>query len=443
MLSIIILAAGQGTRMKSDLPKIFHPIGGKSMVHHVIDAALSLNPAKVVVVVSPHLDEEKVKAGRPIDCIIQKTPQGTGDAVRHALPLVDEEGDVLILCGDTPLLTSALLQDIIQERKNHTGISVVGMRPIDPLAYGRIITHEGGRIERIVEYKDASPIERAVTLCNSGVIMAGAKDLQKLLPLLKPHNAAQEYYLTDVVSLGLEHHIPSWVIETPESAQLQGINTRVELAQAEAHMQNRWRHYHMLNGVTLIDPTSVFFQSDTVIDQDTVIYPNVTFGPGVTVGKGGVIYPNCHISKSTLKDGVKVGPFAHLRDNVILEEKAEVGNFVEIKKSHLGEKAKIKHLSYIGDATIGRSANIGAGTITCNYNGFAKANTSVGEGAFVGSNTSLIAPVHVGDGAIVAAGSVITQDIPKNSLGISRSNQHIRMDWAEEFRSKQVKVKKK
>ncbi len=442
MLSVVILAAGQGTRMKSELPKIFHPVGGKAMVHHVIDAALSLDPSKVVVVLSPSLDPEKVKAGRSIEWVVQSSPQGTGDAVRHALPLIPEEDDVLILCGDTPLISPNTLKEILHKRTPGQGISVVGMRLPDPGAYGRMIVQENGRLERIIEFKDADSQERAVNLCNSGVIVAKAKELALLLSKLQPHNAAKEYYLTDIVTLGAAHGISAWAVEIEEVETLQGINTRVELAQAETHMQNRWRRAHMLNGVSLIDPSSVFFHSDTVIGQDTVIYPNVTFGPGVTIGKNVTIYPNCHISQSIIKEGAKVGPFAHLRDHVVLAEKAEVGNFVEIKNAHLGTKAKVKHLSYIGDASIGDNANVGAGTITCNYNGFSKAKTHVGTGAFIGSNTSLVAPVKVGDGAMVAAGSIITQDIPENSLGISRPNQHIKKDWANSFREKQIKVKK-
>ncbi|HXF90604.1 MAG TPA: bifunctional UDP-N-acetylglucosamine diphosphorylase/glucosamine-1-phosphate N-acetyltransferase GlmU, partial [Candidatus Nitrosotenuis sp.] len=423
MVSVVILAAGHGTRMKSGLPKVFHTLGGKAIVHHVIDAALGLNPSKVITIISPLLKEEAVRGGRSVDCVVQSHPQGTGDAVRKALPLIHDNEDVLILCGDTPLLLPETLHDICKARQRYPqGIIVVGMRVFHGSSYGRMITDDQGRLQRIVEFKDATPEEQAINLCNSGVILARGCDLRLLLAELQPHNAAQEYYLTDIVALGAAHQIPSWVVEIEDIAQLQGINTRGDLALAEYLLQDRWRRYHLSQGVTMIDPHSVYFHHDTIIGQDTTIYPNVTFGPEVVVGKEVIIYPYCYMSKATLKDGVHVGPFAHLRDHVVLEEKAEVGNFVEVKNTHLGQNAKVKHLSYLGDALIHDRANIGAGTITCNYNGFAKSKTEVGVGAFIGSNTSLVAPVKVGDGAIVAAGSVITEDIPENSLGIARQH---------------------
>lgn len=435
MLSVLILAAGQGTRMISQLPKILHPIGGKPLVHHVIDVSQSLTPQQIVVVISPHLDLKAVRGGRVIDVVVQPTAQGTGDAVRCALSALTPDNDVLILCGDAPLITQELLTNLMKFREHHPDdVVVVGMRPENPTSYGRLVVNADGCIEKIVEEKDASTEEKKIDLCNSGVILVKQSDLAHLIPLLKANNKAGEYYLTDIIALSKKAR----VFEA-DSISLQGINNRVQLAQAEAVLQDRWRKKHMLAGVTMIDPSSVFLNHDTVIAADTVIYPQVVFGEGVVVGEGVTIYQSCYLKKTILNNGAKVGPFAHLREGTCVGERAEIGNFVETKNAMFGPFSKAKHLSYIGDAEIGAGANIGAGTITCNYDGYKKSKTVIGARAFIGSNTSLIAPVQVGEGAIVGAGSAVTGEIACDSLAISRSEVKILDSWAIQYRDKQVK----
>lgn len=435
MVAVVILAAGQGKRMISKTPKILHAIGGKSLVHHVIDAANHLEPSQVIVVVSPHLNADHVKGGRAVEIAIQSHPAGTGDALRAAMPLLKKADDVLILCGDVPLIEPAMLQALMVDRAKHRNdIFVVGMQSTDK-AYGRLQLNQQGIIERIIEFKDATPDEKEITLCNSGIILAPAVVLEKVLPLLSNKNESGEYYLTDIIGLARTCGVLSRVFEG-QADTLQGINNRLQLSAAEHVMQNRWRQTHMLNGVTMIDPSSVFLNHDTVIGADTILYPHVTFGEEVKIGGDVTIYPGCHITKTTIKSGAKVGPFAHLRGGTYLDAGAEVGNFVEAKNTHFGPKAKAKHLSYIGDAEIGAQANVGAGTITCNYNGFIKSKTIVGAGAFIGSNVSLVAPVCIGEGAIVAAGSVVQGDVPCNGLAIARPEKIIKNDWALAFRQR-------
>lgn len=444
MVAILILAAGQGTRMASDLPKILHPLGGKAMVHHVIDAALGLQPkdalGEIVVVVSPTLDAAVVQEGRPVKTVIQPHPLGTGDATRIGMEAFSQLPEtVLILCGDTPLLETRFLRAVIDRHTaNRTivpSLTVVGMRPKNPGAYGRIVADESGKIDRIVEYRDASDSERAISLCNSGVIVADGALLKRLVSKLVPQNEADEYYLTDVIALARCEGIPSWTMELPAEI-LQGINTRVDLADATHILQNRWRCRFMEQGVTLVDPSSVFFCHDTKIGRDVTINPNVTFGEGVTIGNRVRILPGCHIEKSTLGDDVTVGPFAHLREGAVLGDHVSIGNFVEIKSTTVGARTKAKHLSYLGNAAIGENVNIGAGTITCNHNGFLKSPTKIGDGAYIGSNSCLVAPVSIGTGAIVAAGSIIHADVPDDALGIARERQENKLKWATKFRAR-------
>ena len=442
MVAIFILAAGQGTRMVSDLPKILHPVGGKSMVHHVMDAALAVQtanlPPETVVVISPTLDAKVVQGGRAVSVAIQQKPLGTGDAVKVGLEVLSEiPQTVLILCGDTPLLEADLLSSVILQHHRHPSscITVVGMRPENTGSYGRIVADASGKIERIVEHRDATETERAISLCNSGIIMADGELLKRLVSRLTPKNEAGEYYLTDVIALACEEGVDSWVIELPAET-LQGINTRVDLAAAEAALQRRWRHRFMEQGVTLTDPASVFFCHDTCIGRDVTISPNVTFGEGVTIGDRARILPGCHIEKSTLGHDVTVGPFAHLREGAVLGDHVSIGNFVEIKSTTMGSKTKAKHLSYLGNATIGENVNIGAGTITCNHNGFIKSSTKIGDGAYIGSNSCLVAPVSIGIGAIVAAGSVVNSEVPENALAIARQPQQNKLTWATKFRAR-------
>jgi bifunctional UDP-N-acetylglucosamine pyrophosphorylase / glucosamine-1-phosphate N-acetyltransferase len=442
MVSVIVLAAGQGKRMNSDLPKVLHPVGGKLMIHHVLDTALSLQTSdsanQTVVVISPTLNEKIVKGDRSVSIATQSKPLGTGDAVKAGLDaLTNIPKTVLVLCGDTPLLeTEALATIIAQHHENSKpSITVVGMRPHDPRRYGRILVDDSGQISRIVEYRDATEDERAITLCNSGVILADGALLKRLIMKLTPQNDAGEYYLTDIVALAKQEGIESRVAEMPYEP-LQGINTRIDLAAAEAALQWRWRHAFMEKGVTLIDPNSVFFCHDTQIDQDVTIYPNVTFGSSVKIGKGVVILPNCHIEKSKIGNDVTIGPFAHLREGVELGDNVAIGNFVELKTTIMGAHTKAKHLSYLGNATIGENVNIGAGTITCNHNGFVKSQTNIGDQAYIGSNSCLVAPVSVGAGAIVAAGSVVNTNVPEDALAIARERQENKLKWAAEFRAR-------
>jgi bifunctional UDP-N-acetylglucosamine pyrophosphorylase/glucosamine-1-phosphate N-acetyltransferase len=442
MVAILILAAGKGTRMVSDLPKILHPLGGKSMVHHVIDTALDLQSSepseKPVVVISPSLDEKVISGGRAVSTAIQSSPLGTGDAVKIGLEAMSETPKtVLILCGDTPLLEVDTLSGVVRQHQAHTSpcITVVGMRPPTPGTYGRIVADESGKIDRIVEYRDASDQEQAIALCNSGVIVADGALLKRLVAKLIPQNEAGEYYLTDVVALAKDEGIASWVVELPPQT-LQGINTRVDLAAATTALQNRWRHRFMEQGVTLIDPSSVFFCHDTQIGRDVTISPNVTFGPAVSLGDRVHILPGCHIENSTLGHDVTVGPFAHLRDGVVLGDHVSVGNFVEVKKTTVGSHTKAKHLSYLGNAIIGENVNIGAGTITCNHNGFVKSQTKIDDGAYIGSGSCLVAPVSIGVGAIVAAGSVVNADVPEDALAIARERQENKLKWAAQFRAR-------
>lgn len=442
MVAILILAAGQGKRMVSDLPKILHPVGGKPMIHHVIDAALEVQTiepsSQTVVIISPELKKETVQGGRAVHSALQTNPLGTGDAVKIGLNVLSEVPQtVLILYGDTPLLEANFLRAVIEHHKMHPApcLTVVGMRPEIPGAYGRIVANEAGQINRIVEYRDASKEEREISLCNSGIMVADGALLKKLVLQISPQNEAGEYYLTDVVALARKEGIDSWVVELPVEGLL-GVNTRIDLAAAEGIMQHRWRRRFMEQGVTLIDPKSTFFSYDTIIGKDVTISPNVTFGLGVTIGDNVRILPGCHIEKSTLGQGVTVGPFAHLREGVVLGDHVCIGNFVEVKSTTIGSYTKAKHLTYLGNATIGENVNIGAGTITCNHNGFVKSQTWIKDGAYIGSNSCLVAPVSIGLGAIVAAGSVVNTDIPDEALGIARQRQENKLKWATQFRAR-------
>ncbi|MBX9804957.1 MAG: bifunctional UDP-N-acetylglucosamine diphosphorylase/glucosamine-1-phosphate N-acetyltransferase GlmU [Alphaproteobacteria bacterium] len=442
MVATLILAAGQGTRMVSDLPKILHPVGGKPMIHYVIDAALGIEAAnstpQTVVVISPTLDAKAVVGGRAALTAVQPKPIGSGDAVKRGLEAFSQTPKtVLILCGDTPLLEADTLSAVVAQHEARPSpcITVVGMRPENTGAYGRLVVDESGKLDRIVEYRDTSELERAIPLCNSGVMVVEGALLKRLVANLTPQNAAGEYYLTDIVAHARQENILSWVVEVPYEF-LRGINTRIDLAAAEAAFQARLRRQFMENGVTLTDPASVFFSHDTIIGRDVTISPNVTFGEGVVVGDRVRILPGCHIEKATLGQGVTVGPFAHLREGTILGDGVTIGNFVEIKSTTMGARTKAKHLSYLGNATIGENVNIGAGTITCNHNGFVKSPTTIGDDAYIGSDSCLVAPLTVGAGAIVAAGSVVSEDVPDNAMAIARQRQENKLTWATQFRKR-------
>nr|WP_302477341.1 bifunctional UDP-N-acetylglucosamine diphosphorylase/glucosamine-1-phosphate N-acetyltransferase GlmU [Sphingomonas sp. ID1715] len=437
-LAAIVLAAGKGTRMKSDLHKVLHPIAGRAMLLNLLASLDALAPQRTVVVVGSGREQlEKALARRDTALAVQEPQLGTGHAVQQAeAALSGFSGDVLILYGDVPFVSSDTMRRLVARLHGADGpaVAVLGFRPSDPAAYGRIIADESGRIAKMVEYKDATEEERAIDLCNSGLMAVRAEDLFPLLARVTNDNAAGEYYLPDIVMLAAADGRSSAVIET-SAEEVAGINSRGELAEQELAWQQRRRAQAMAEGVTLIAPETVWFSHDTLLGRDVTVEPNVWFGPGVTIEDGVVIRAFSHLEGAHVAAGAEVGPYARLRPGAELGRKSKVGNFVEVKKARLGEGAKANHLTYIGDAEIGPGANIGAGTITCNYDGFFKYRTEIGAGAFIGSNSALVAPVKIGDGAIVGAGSVITRDVEADALALGRGEQNSRASWAAKFRS--------
>ena len=445
-VAAIILAAGKGTRMKSDLHKVLHPIAGRPMLLHLIDSVSALAPAKMVVVTgAAGAQVEAAVAPLGIATADQAEQLGTGHAVQQAeSALSGFDGDVLILYGDVPLVTSATMRRMLDRLHggDEPAAVVLGSRPLDPGAYGRIIADADGIIQKMVEYKDASAEERDETLCNSGLMAARSHDLFALLSRVGNDNAAGEYYLPDIVMLAAADGRRSAVIET-DADEVAGVNSRGELAQVEARWQTRRRDEAMAAGVSLAAPETVWFAYDTQLGRDVTIEPNVVFGPGVSIGDGAQVHAFSHIEGATDGAGASVGPFARLRPGAILGEGAKVGNFVEMKKAVLGPGAKASHLTYLGDADVGADANIGAGTITCNYDGFFKYRTKIGAGAFIGSNSALVAPVAIGEGAIVAAGSVVTRDVDPDALALARGSQESKPGWARRFRERMLAKKGK
>lgn len=433
----IVLAAGKGTRMHSSLPKVLHPVGGLPMIGHVLHTAQSLSPESIQVVVGHQA--EKVEAYLPvgINTVSQEQQLGTGHAVAQVKPALaqDTYDDIYILYGDTPLLRPHILAQMQQQRVVGAEVVVLGFEADVPGAYGRLILGEGGILEAIVEEKEATEAQKSIHTCNSGVMCVSGALLFQLVDKIGNDNAKGEYYLTDIVALARAMQKQCKVVLCDEDDVL-GVNSRGELATAERVFQNRKRREALEKGVTMIAPETVYFAYDTNIAADVYIEPNVFFGPGVQVATGCVIKAFSHLEKCTLAAGVTIGPFARLRPGTHLEEGARIGNFVEIKNTHVGPDAKINHLSYIGDATVGAQANIGAGTITCNYDGQRKHKTTIAEGAFIGSNAALVAPVTVGQGSYVGSGSVITQDVPENSLAIARERQVTKVGRAAEIRAR-------
>jgi bifunctional UDP-N-acetylglucosamine pyrophosphorylase/glucosamine-1-phosphate N-acetyltransferase len=423
-VSIIILAAGQGTRMNSDLPKVLHQVAAAPLLHHALTTAHSLEPSRIVVVTGHGGEAVATSATRfseAVDCVVQDPQLGTAHAVAQAAPLLAEaEGEAIVLYADTPLIHEDTLRAMLDARQRHA-VVVLGFHAADPGRYGRLLT-QGDDLLAIREYKDATDQERALTLCNSGVICADAKTLFSLVAAVTNDNAAGEYYLTDIVELARQRGLTAGVVLCDEAETL-GVNTRAQLAEAEAAFQTRARAEALENGVTLTAPETVFFALDTHIGRDAIIGPNVLFGPGVTIESGAEIKGFCHLEGCHISRGATVGPFARLRPGAELAEDVHVGNFVEIKNAILDEGVKVGHLTYIGDADIGEHTNIGAGTVTCNYDGVMKHRTTIGKRAFIGSDTMLVAPVTVGDGALTASGSVITEDVPAEAVAIGRARQ--------------------
>jgi bifunctional UDP-N-acetylglucosamine pyrophosphorylase/glucosamine-1-phosphate N-acetyltransferase len=440
----IVLAAGEGTRMQSAVPKALHEIAGRPMILHVLAALERLSPAETVVVLGQGM-EALAKAIAPVRTVVQHPPRGTGDAVRAARPALEATitglSDVVVIFADMPLLQPATIERLVEARREAGAtIAVAGMRPSEPGLFGRLVLGPNGGVERIVEARDASAEEREIGLCNGSLMAIEAEHLFELVDRLGTNNAKREYYLTDIVGIARRRDLTITVAELP-TEEVAGINTRAELAQAEALMQDRLRRRAMEQGATLVAPETVFLSADTRLGRDVVIEPNVVFGPGVSIADNVRIRSFSHLDGATIDSGSIVGPYARLRPGAVLERDVHVGNFVEVKATRLGAGVKASHLSYLGDSDVGAATNIGAGTITCNYDGVNKARTIIGAHAFIGSNTALVAPVTVGDGAYVATGSVITSDVPADALAIARARQVDKPGRAAQLRAR-LKAKK-
>ena len=442
----IILAAGKGTRMKSDLPKVLHLLAGATLLTHVVEAARSAGLARLAVVVGPGMDEVAAAAATldpKLAVFVQAEQLGTADAVKAARQALDKfDGQVLVLYGDTPLLRAETIAKVRSELESGADIVVVGFETENPAGYGRLLLDGRGRLIGIREEKDASPDERALTLCNSGIMgFRSGKTLLGLLGRVGNDNTKREFYLTDAVGLARGGGLEARIVAA-DGGEVLGVNSRAELAEAEALMQTRLRAKAMANGATLIAPETVFLSIDTEIGKDVVIEPHVVIGPRVRIEDGATIKSFCYMELSRIGQGATVGPFARLRPGADLAKGAHVGNFVEIKQSEIGEGAKVNHLTYIGDTSVGARANVGAGSITCNYDGFDKHRTEIGADAFIGSNSSLVAPVKIGEGAYIGSGSVISKDVAPDSLALTRAPQEERPGWAAKMRERRSRKPK-
>ncbi|MGL4490428.1 MAG: bifunctional UDP-N-acetylglucosamine diphosphorylase/glucosamine-1-phosphate N-acetyltransferase GlmU [Rhizobiaceae bacterium] len=439
----IILAAGEGTRMKSALPKVLHPVGGLPMVAHVVRAAVAAGVRDVALVVGREADKV-AKAAMPfaagVSVHLQEQRLGTANAVLAARDAIAKGyDDLIIMFGDTPLIDTDALSKARSKLAGGADVVVMGFRPADPAGYGRLV-EENGQLVAIVEEKEASETQKKIGYCNGGLMAIAGKDALAMLDEIDNKNAKGEYYLTDIVVIARKHGKSVVSLEVAPENVL-GVNTRVELAEAEALFQHKMRKEMMLGGVSMIAPETVFFSWDTEIGAETTIEPNVYFGPKVKIAGGVDIHAFCHIEGATVATGASVGPFARLRPDADLRENAKVGNFVEVKKSVIGRGSKVSHLTYIGDTFIGEEANIGAGTITCNYDGYNKHVTNIGDGAFIGSNTALVAPVSVGANAITGAGSVITKDVPADALAVTRAKQEVYEGMAKKLHARNKAIK--
>jgi bifunctional UDP-N-acetylglucosamine pyrophosphorylase/glucosamine-1-phosphate N-acetyltransferase len=452
-LLIVVLAAGKGTRMMSAMPKVLHSVGGRSLLGHVLTAATAAGGGRMAVVVGPGMEavgQVALSHAPGAEVFVQPDQLGTGDAVRSAKPAIESHaGDVLVVFGDTPFLTPATLIRARRALNPDSGIAVVGFEAGDPTGYGRLLQDADGGVRAIREEKDASEAERRTRLCNSGVIGFRGERMLEILAAIGRDNAKGEYYLTDAIEIGRRMGVRAVAVIGSEEEML-GINDRAQLARAESIFQDRMRARFMAEGVTMVAPETVFLTHDTVIGQDVVIEPFVVIGPGVSIGDNVLIRSFTHLtgidaksSKGTrIANKAEVGPFSRMRPGAQIGEGAHVGNFVEVKNASLEKGAKANHLAYIGDGRVGAAANIGAGTIFCNYDGYNKHLTDVGAGAFVGSNTSLVAPVKIGDGAYVGSGSVITRDVPADALALERTKQDVKPEWAAKYRQLMARRKK-
>ena len=435
-IACIVLAAGMGTRMCSQLPKVLHKAAGRTLVGHVVNATNDLGAARVVVVVGDGADaiqHEVRRYSSHADLVVQSPARGTADAVSRALPALDGfEGTVLVLFGADPLMTQQTLYRMTAVIAGGSRLGVLGFNAENPSGYGRLLMRNSNQVTAIREHADATDEERAITLCNSGVMAFDVKLLRELLPKIGNDNAKGEYYLTDIVELANSAGENISLVTCPEQETL-GVNTRAELARVEAELQHRYREKAMLEGATLIAPETVFLSADSIIGSDVVIEPNVVIGQGVSIGSGSTIHSFCHIENAQIGERVELGPYARIRPGTQLAQNVKIGNFVEVKNATIEEGAKVNHLSYVGDARVGEKANIGAGTITCNYDGFFKHRTDIGAGAFIGSNSALVAPVKIGAGAYVGSGSVITRDVETGALALARGSQEVREGWATRY----------
>ncbi|HWV83787.1 MAG TPA: bifunctional UDP-N-acetylglucosamine diphosphorylase/glucosamine-1-phosphate N-acetyltransferase GlmU [Hyphomicrobiaceae bacterium] len=451
-LLTIVLAAGQGTRMRSTVPKVLHKIAGRSMLGHVLEVVRALTPERLALVIGPGMEDVAAEgrvAAPAIETFIQAERRGTADAVLAAAPAIEgHKGDVLVLYGDTPLLTATTLERMRGALDQGAGVAVLGFEAADPTGYGRLLTDASGALVAIREHADASEAERQLRLCNAGVMAFRVPDLVGLLRRIVAANASGELYLTDAIELALGEGYGARVVTCDEDEVL-GINDRAQLAAAEAIWQRRRRQQVMLGGATLVAPETVWLSYDTVIGRDVVIEPNVVIGPGVTIEDGVTLHANCYMAGHddkrrdtvVIRKGAIVGPYARMRPGADIGPDVHIGNFVEVKNATIEAGAKANHFAYLGDARVGTGANIGAGTIFCNYDGFEKHRTDVGAGVFIGSNSALVAPVKIGDGAYVAAGSTITKDVPADALALGRAQQETREGWAAKYRARRQRRK--
>ena len=441
----IVLAAGEGTRMRSALPKVMHRMAGRTLLAHVLAGVAEIGPDATAIVVGPDQDEAAAETKRILPsavCYVQQKRQGTADAVLTAKAMIERGvDDIVIVYGDTPLIRPETLERLRAPLAAGAAVAVLGFRPADPTGYGRLIT-DGDRLTAIREEAEASETERAIGLCNAGLMALAGDSALAILQQIGNHNRKAEYYLTDAVEIARTMKLAAVAVEVEED-EVRGINTKKELAEAEAVAQQRLRRAALDSGVTLVAPETVFLSADTKFGKDVVVEPYVVFGEKVSVDDGAVIHSFSHLVGAHIGKGASVGPFARLRPGTRLGEGAHIGNFVELKEATVEAGAKANHLSYIGDAVVGAEANIGAGTITCNYDGAAKHRTAIGRGAFIGSNSALVAPVEIGEGAYIGSGSVITANVPADALAVARGRQVVKEGWATRLRALKSLGKKK